>query len=79
MSTGRWPLIDMVNVVCQLQLVMPSAFFLLLSLGQLTQLQIAKASKNGTVRNGLSRYNHLIGPWRYDEPNHVHSRTSSAN
>jgi hypothetical protein len=49
------PLIDMVNVVCQL-----------------TQLQIARASKNGTVRNGFSRYNDVIGPWRHDEPNHVH-------
>ena len=47
--TGKWqgewaPLIDAVNVVCQL-----------------TQLQILRASKNGTAANGYSRYTGLIG------------------
>jgi hypothetical protein len=49
------PLIDAVNVVCEL-----------------TQLQIMRASKNGSQHNGFSRYTDNIGPWAHDTPDHVH-------
>ena len=39
---------------------------------QLTQLQILRASQNGTRNNGYARYTDTIGAWQHDAPDHIH-------